>query len=411
MVLGFRVAGALACAHRVGIVHRDVKPSNIILVGGDIARAKLVDFGIARVLDRTQLTSTGATLGTVGYMAPEQARAEAEIDARADVYALGAVLFRCLSGRAPFEGTEALAVLMAQAQSEAPRLSELLEDVPPQVDELLARALRRARAERPADGAGLLDELRRLGTFPPGAPPLPLRTAVSRAGAREMQSAVEARSARPAPTTTTAAPVAAGPKARIPIAALVALALGVLASGAILVVGVRHLFGLDAFDANGAPAACWTIRCASINYTDPAHVDALEVLPTAIRLAQSVDPSATLCGVDVGGPGDGTANIGAQGRSPTGLSSVTYRFNAKSNKGIMISAMPGQLVAVETTPSPHTVSAPTCPVRSVAHASGLGGKGYLLMAYHYDETTGAPMWNVSTTTALVHVDGRTCKKR
>src|SRR3954470_9074941 len=98
VALATRVAAALGAAHARGVVHRGLKPSNLFLPGGHIDQVKVLDFGIAHREDRTQLTRTGAMIGTPGYMAPEQARSNAPTDARADVFALGCVLFQCLTG-------------------------------------------------------------------------------------------------------------------------------------------------------------------------------------------------------------------------------------------------------------------------------------------------------------------------
>jgi hypothetical protein len=152
--LGARVADALGAAHRLGIVHRDLKPSNLFLPGGEIAPARILDFGIARVLDReAPLTATGAVLGTTGYMAPEQARGSFDVDARADIFALGCVLFRCLAGVVPFTGADRRAVLMklALGEEKAPRLREARGDVPEALDELVAAMLARAPDDRPRD--------------------------------------------------------------------------------------------------------------------------------------------------------------------------------------------------------------------------------------------------------------------
>ena len=99
-----QVADALATAHAGGIVHRDVKPANVLLVGGDVDEVRLIDFGVARVAAASSLTRTGMTMGTPGYMAPEQARGDSSIDARADQFALGTVLYEMVSGRFAFDG-------------------------------------------------------------------------------------------------------------------------------------------------------------------------------------------------------------------------------------------------------------------------------------------------------------------
>lgn len=152
--LGLRVAGALHEAHQRGVVHRDIKPPNLFLVGGDIARVKVLDFGVARVSGGgtgPTMTRTGALIGTPGYMAPEQARGAKELDARADIFSLGSVLFECLTGQPPFTGTNIMAVLAKILLQEAPRVSELRPDTPGSLDELIAKMLSKEPAARPED--------------------------------------------------------------------------------------------------------------------------------------------------------------------------------------------------------------------------------------------------------------------
>src|SRR5262249_4208721 len=150
----------LGAAHRFGVVHRDVKPSNLFLVGGRPEEAKILDFGIARmgVLDRT-LTQAGAMIGTPGYIAPEQARGDRHVDARADVFSLGCVLFRCLTGQKPFEGDDVMAILLKLVLEEPPRLGELLPEAPSALEDLVARMLAKAPGDRPADGSAVAREL------------------------------------------------------------------------------------------------------------------------------------------------------------------------------------------------------------------------------------------------------------
>ncbi len=157
-------AEGLGAAHDRGIVHRDVKPSNLLLVGGDPARTKILDFGIARPSAALDLTLTGANPGTPAYMSPEQARGERTVDGRADVFSLGCVLFRCLAGRTPFVGDDAMAVLAKLVFEEAPRLRELRRDVHRDLDDLVARMLSKDPTERPADGHAVARALGSLGT-------------------------------------------------------------------------------------------------------------------------------------------------------------------------------------------------------------------------------------------------------
>ncbi len=159
--LALHVAAALAELHRLGVVHRDIKPANLFLPGREVQRVKVLDLGIARVptLARRSATRVGTILGTPGFMAPEQVRGAAEIDARADVYALGAVLFECLTGRPAIEGDSVEALLGRTLLEDCPRLLAAMPDAPPGLDELLARMLARDPADRPADGDAVVRAL------------------------------------------------------------------------------------------------------------------------------------------------------------------------------------------------------------------------------------------------------------
>jgi hypothetical protein len=158
------VADALAAAHSAGIVHRDVKPSNIILVGsavgsGGPSKVKLVDFGVALAAD-SKLTTTGAIVGTPAYMAPEQARGDGEVDARADLYAVGATLFEMITGRPPHVGPTPIAILARLVTTPAPRLADVFPDVSSRLDELMSRLLATLPDERPSSALEVARELR-----------------------------------------------------------------------------------------------------------------------------------------------------------------------------------------------------------------------------------------------------------
>jgi tetratricopeptide (TPR) repeat protein len=159
LLIARSIASALAAAHDQGVIHRDVKPTNLFLVGGDVERVRVLDFGVARFEARSQSTRTGAVLGTPAYMAPEQARGQRDVDARADVFSLGCVIFECLTGQPPFSGGQVLAVLAKILLAEAPRLSASRADVPASLDDLVARMLSKSKHDRPRDAAAVREQL------------------------------------------------------------------------------------------------------------------------------------------------------------------------------------------------------------------------------------------------------------
>ncbi len=171
VTLGRRIADALAYAHGRGIVHRDIKPGNVFLVGGREDRATVLDFGIARAGDSgAGITLTGIMVGTPGYMAPEQARGARDVDPRADVFSLGCVLYHCISGHRAFQGEDAVAVLARVLFEEPRRLRETMPDVPAELDALVARMLDKSPGGRPRNGGEVDALLAALGELPDDAP-------------------------------------------------------------------------------------------------------------------------------------------------------------------------------------------------------------------------------------------------
>jgi len=150
LVLAKGIIDALGAAHAEGIVHRDIKPSNVFLENGRIDAVKVLDFGVAQLAGTTRaITGTGQLVGTLAYMAPEQALSGRDVTAAADVFSLGCVLFECIAGRGPFVG-EFPEVVSKLLLSEPPRLRELRRDTPHALDDLIARMLRRDPAARPS---------------------------------------------------------------------------------------------------------------------------------------------------------------------------------------------------------------------------------------------------------------------
>jgi serine/threonine protein kinase len=166
------VGAALDTAHREGLVHRDVKPGNILIAATD--HVYLSDFGLTkRTSADTSVTATGYFVGTMSYAPPEQIQAH-DLDGRADQYSLACVAFECLTGRVPFVRDTDVALLYAHLQEPPPTASEYGPELPPAVDEVLARGMAKSRDDRYASCSALVEELRgaiRGRALPPPEPP------------------------------------------------------------------------------------------------------------------------------------------------------------------------------------------------------------------------------------------------
>ncbi|CAN5477210.1 hypothetical protein BH10ACT3_BH10ACT3_12980 [soil metagenome] len=168
--IGLRLLDALEAAHRSGLVHRDVKPSNILLCAD--GRVKIADFGIAKADDQTELTQEGALVGTATYLAPEQLLGTG-VDGRADLYSLGIVLYECLTGRVPFQGDTGAAIALARLHSDPIDPRRVRADVPPRVAEAVMRTLQRDPDDRYDSAADLRAALLDTGVQPVVTSPPP----------------------------------------------------------------------------------------------------------------------------------------------------------------------------------------------------------------------------------------------
>jgi serine/threonine protein kinase len=167
-----QIAAALGAAHRIGLVHRDVKPSNILVTEDDFAY--LIDFGIARAAEATKLTSTGATIGTFAYMAPERFTTDRD-DARADIYALTCVLHECLTGVQPFPGESVERQISSHLTLPPPRPSTMQPGISPQMDQVIATGMAKSPDQRYQTTKDLALAARAALTAPmsPSQPPPP----------------------------------------------------------------------------------------------------------------------------------------------------------------------------------------------------------------------------------------------
>ncbi|RIK23316.1 MAG: serine/threonine protein kinase, partial [Anaerolineae bacterium] len=158
-----RIAAALDFAHAQGIIHRDVKPDNILF--DDAGAAYLSDFGIARyaaIGTGKSLTSTGAVIGTTAYMSPEQALGKGDLDGRSDLYSLGAVLFEALSGDVPYKADSALQQAMLHINAPIPDIRARRPDLPPVTQTIISRVLAKEPQARYQSAAALTGDLRRV---------------------------------------------------------------------------------------------------------------------------------------------------------------------------------------------------------------------------------------------------------
>ncbi|MCC6244464.1 MAG: serine/threonine protein kinase [Gemmatimonadaceae bacterium] len=270
--IGLDVAGALAIAHAGGVVHRDIKPDNILI--GSNAEAVVADFGLARALTSNDPALSGQqVMGTPHYFSPEQARG-LELDGRSDLYALGVTLFRAVTGRLPFEGDDWYAVAKQHVESPAPTAQSIIPDVSDPLNAVIAKLLAKDPNDRYPSAIHLADALAALPTAPTA------RAAASRNDASETMHA--------APPV--AAPVVAPRRARGVVAG--ALSLAALAAIGWQLPSVRAWFsqarGNGSTAAPVATPAVTPVQPTALSTTDTTPADVAAIPADSARLVDSL---------------------------------------------------------------------------------------------------------------------------
>ncbi len=283
LMIGEQIADALAYAHARGVIHRDVKPHNILLTPD--GQPKLTDFGIARVLEEPGLTLEGRILGTGDYLAPEQAAGEA-IDARADIYALGVLLYHALCGDVPFHGESYVETARLHAQAPIPSVRDVRPDAPERLDAILTRALAKRPDDRFPDGGALRDELHEVS--------LGLREHASDTDEFERTPREPPPVARPAgfPPGGLVAPVGALPSIPSPPRrglriASIALLILVLGAGVAL---AAYLVHVRSSHTAGPVTQKTTGPTTQLVGTAPSTGQAATLVPVKLAFATSYDP-------------------------------------------------------------------------------------------------------------------------
>ncbi len=295
-----QVLSALTAAHRAGVVHRDIKPDNVFLLSDAAVpdTVKVLDFGIAKmsVEGQAKLTGTGAMLGTPAFMAPEQARGAVDVDARADLYAVGAMMYQALTGKLPYEAPSVPALLFAIVESSPAPLHESRPDVPGELVAIVERAMAKDRNARFADAEEMRRALSPWSGLPASMPPPVSATAATMVGASTPLGAtpiVVHRTPPPEARATEKSPAANAAPPKRSLAAMIMMTLvaivGVVTLGIVLTV----LIVVKSHESQTRRDELPAVALSGVAFGQTIAQQALSNVPTSVAAPPPPPPSAS----------------------------------------------------------------------------------------------------------------------